>query len=206
MESSYNYWESYYEAHRDPSLSSNFSKFVLPFLKENHTLIELGCGNGKDSIFFAQNKIKVLAIDQCVKELDFLTEKFKDFPDLNFLSADMTNLKDVPKSDYIYSRFTLHAIDLEGEGRVHSWAKNNLNENGILFIEVRSINDELYGQGTPMPDNAFFTDHYRRFMVLEEIIDRITSVGLKIIYKLESKGLAPYKDQDPSIIRILAMK
>jgi hypothetical protein len=31
-------------------------------------------------------------------------------------------------------------------------------------------------------------------------------MGLKIIYSIESKGLAVYKDEDPMVIRIIAKK
>ncbi len=206
MESSYNYWEKYYNTNRNPSKCSNFAKFVLPFLSPGKQLTELGCGNAKDSIFFAQNGIKVLGIDQCTEELAFLNKQFKDEYDISFLSKDMTRLDDLPKSDYVYSRFTLHAIDLEGEKRVLQWVAENLLVNGLFFIEVRSVNDELYGQGKALPDNAYFSDHYRRFLVINELIKRLKKVDLKILYKLESKGLAPYKDEDPSVIRIIAIK
>lgn len=206
METSYEYWENYYAKHRDPSSCSNFAKFVLPFLKPDKTLIELGCGNGKDSIYFAQHGIHVIAVDQCTEELEFLSDKFKDLSTIDFRSGDMTNLQDVPNPDYVYSRFTLHAIDLKGEKKVLNWVSSNLLPNGLFLIEVRSVNDELFGQGTAMPDNAFFTDHYRRFEVLAELEQRILDTGMHILYRHESKGLAPYKDKDPSIIRILAMK
>ena len=206
METSYDYWEKYYATHREPTPCSNFAKFVLPFLKPDHLLLELGCGNGKDSIHFARNGVNVLAVDQCTKEMHFLSEKFAELPNIDFTSGDMTALEGVPNPDYVYSRFTLHAIDLEGEKKVLSWVSKNLNPKGLFLIEVRSVNDELYGQGTPMPDNAYFTDHYRRFEVLDELEQRIKDTGLEVIYKLESKGLAPYNDKDPSIIRIIAMK
>ena len=206
METSKEYWEKYYAQNREPAPPSKFAEFILPFLQTDKLLIELGCGNAKDSIFFSQNGINVLAIDQCKEELDFLTERFKDLPTLNFLPGDMTNLTNTPNPDYLYSRFTLHAIDLDGEKKVLKWAFDNLKSSGIFFIEVRSVNDDLYGVGTQLPDNAYFSDHYRRFEVIDELEQRLKDVGFNILYKQEAKGLAPFKERDPSIIRILAMK
>jgi len=206
MKTSYDYWENYYEKNREPAESSNFAKFVLPFLRPDKLLIELGCGNGKDCIYFSQNGISVLAIDQCSEEVDFLSEKFKDLKTLNFMAGDMTNLSNTPNPDYLYSRFTLHAIDLEGEKKVLKWAYENLKTGGIFFIEVRSVNDDLFGVGEALPDNAFYSDHYRRFEVIDELEQRLKDQGFNILYKQEAKGLAPFKDRDPSIIRILANK
>ena len=118
----------------------------------------------------------------------------------------MTNLPDLENSDFLYSRFTIHAIDRKGEEKLVKWAASNLKANGLFFVEVRSVKDELYGIGEALGDNAYFTDHYRRFIILEELHQQFTSNGLDIIYSIESKGLAPYKTQDPVVIRLIAQK
>ncbi len=200
------FWEAYYAKHREPANCSMFAAFVSPFLKEGKRLLEFGCGNARDSIYFAQQGVNVLAIDQCSNELDFLTDKFKDLDHLNFKSGDMTNLPELEASDYLYSRFTIHAIDRSGEQRLLQWASNNLKSNGLFFIEVRSIKDTLFGKGEALADNAFFTDHYRRFITLKDFEHRLESNGFDILYSLESNGLAPYKDDDPIVIRVIAQK
>ena len=53
---------------------------------------------------------------------------------------------------------------------------------------------------------SFVTDHYRRFVHFDTIIGRVESVGFKIIYKVQSKGLAPYGTEDPVVIRLIAQK
>jgi cyclopropane fatty-acyl-phospholipid synthase-like methyltransferase len=206
MDSSSKYWEDYYSKHPVPTNCSPFADFVTPFLKQGKRLIELGCGNARDSKHFAKQGTNVLAIDQCEKEIGFLAEKFEDLENLKFEAGDMTNLTGFEKSDYLYSRFTIHAIDKSGEERLIKWASSNLKTNGLFFIEVRSVKDELFGQGKALADNAFFSDHYRRFIVLEELINRLSENGIEVIYSLESKGLAPYKTKDPVVIRIIGQK
>ena len=139
-------------------------------------------------------------------EIAFLSDKFKSTKNLIFLAEDMTNLPDLENSDFLYSRFTIHAIDRKGEEKLVKWAASNLKANGLFFVEVRSVKDELYGIGEALGDNAYFTDHYRRFIILEELHQQFTSNGLDIIYSIESKGLAPYKTQDPVVIRLIAQK
>ena len=155
MNSSSSYWENYYSKHREPSNCSPFAEFVTPFLKDGKRLIEFGCGNARDSKHFAQQGVNVLAIDQCEKEIAYLTEKFEETKNLNFLAADMTNLSELEKSDFLYSRFTIHAINKQGEEKLIKWASNNLKTDGLFFVEVRSVKDELFGVGKALPDNAF---------------------------------------------------
>lgn len=78
---------------------------------------------------------------------------------------------------------------------------------GMLFIEVRSIHDDIYGKGECVGKHAYiFDSHFRRFIDKEELIFALTQLGFEILYEAESRGFAPYKDQDPVLIRIVAKK
>ena len=168
-------------------------------------LIELGCGNGRDSVYFAQQKINVTAIDQIEEEMDYLNKKHSLY-NLNFKADDFTNLDDDKKYDYIYSRFTLHSVNEKAEKRVFDWITKQLNDEGLFFLEVRSINDPMFEKGEKISESENVTTHYRRYLDFNETIEKLENRGLKIIYKLESQGLAKYKDDDPTLIRIVAQK
>ena len=84
MSESLNFWENYYSNHQIPTDESFFARFVIPFLNEGDTLFEIGCGNGRDSVFFAKQGMKVTAFDQCEKEVGFLNDEFSDLKDLLF--------------------------------------------------------------------------------------------------------------------------
>lgn len=199
------YWEQYYETHQLPASPSTFSVFVSDYLKSGHTLVELGCGNGRDSLHFGEN-LKVIAVDQCENEVKFLNSKFSS-ENLTFFAGDFTNLKKFDSSiEYIYSRFTFHSVDEESETRTLQWVYDSLNDNGLFFVELRSIKDELCGSGQKVAENAYVTDHYRRFSNKNELEKKIKEVGFEIIYIIEDKGLAIYKDEDPVVIRVVAKK
>ena len=107
---------------------------------------------------------------------------------------------------HIYSRFTLHSVNLEQEIRTLKWAYRALKERGLFYIEIRSIHDELFGKGEALTDNSFVTDHYRRFVEFDSFVSRLESAGFKVLYKLQSKGLAVYKSEDPIVIRVVVQK
>ena len=64
----------------------------------------------------------------------------------------------------------------------------------------------MFKQGEQISDTENITTHYRRYLDYEETIKKIEDLGLTIVYKIESQGLAIYKDDDPMLIRIVAKK
>lgn len=124
---------------------------------------------------------------------------------IKFVQDDFTQLGRVSTYDHIYSRFTLHSGSRLEASRTLEWSFQALNKGGNLFMEVRSINNELYGIEEDLGDDAWFTDHYRRFIRINELSDELKT-GFNLLYQLESKGFAPYKDEDPSVIRVVAEK
>ena len=199
------YWKTFYKNNTKPFEPSSFSKFILNYLEKNKKLIELGCGNGRDSVFLSKYGLNVLGVDQVNSEIEFLNKEFKS-DNLQFLCSDFSNLNLDSKFDYVYSRFTLHSIDENAENRVLDWVYNYLNKNGLFFVEARSINDTLYYSGTKISNNENFTDHYRRYMDKDVFISKLEKLGMKIVYSIESNGLAIHKDEDPKIVRIISEK
>lgn len=204
----FTYWNNYYNKNLAPKEPSLFAKEVLSKLEKDKKLIELGCGNGRDSIYFADNGINVTAIDQCETSIENLRkstnkETLKFYSD-NFIDS---NLLKKNKYDYVYSRFTMHSIsEIQQEESLIN-AYKSLNDNGVLFIEVRSIKDNIFGMGVEVERNAYiYNDHYRRFIVKEEILDKLIEIGFKIKFADENNGYAKYKNDDPVVIRVIAEK
>lgn len=206
------YWTEYYAKNSKPTNASTFAEFILPKLSENKNLIELGCGNGRDSIYFAQNNLNVIAVDQVEDEMNYLNENHKE-DNINFVCDDFTDLintgSDLIKNtvfDYVYSRFTFHSINEVKEDRTLDWIESNLCEEGYFLLEARSMNDPMFKQGKVLSETENFTTHYRRYMDLDKIINKLESRNFEIMYKIEDNNLAVYKDDNPYVIRIIAKK
>ncbi len=198
------YWEKYYTMHHKIGESSLFAKTCMKeYFKKGQTLVELGCGNGRDSVYFAHNGIQVLGIDQCQNIIDFLQQHTN--ANLNFQCADFTNLPAKAQYDIIYSRFTLHSITQRQQDKVILWAKESLKRDGIFAIEVRGYKNSLYKMGIPVEgekDAFIFENHYRRFLSLEDLLQQLQDFN--IIYAEEKKGFAPFKEEDDYFIRVIA--
>jgi len=201
------YWENYYRKHSRPDAPSLFAEFVLGhYLKPGARLIEMGCGNGRDSVFFAQNGISVCGVDQVDGEVAFLNDTYAQVG-LSFMVGDFTRLNIEEVFDCVYSRFTLHSVSEEDEARVLGWAHKNLSAGGVLCVEIRSINDPKLQHGERISENENIVDgHYRRYVDLPKFRQKLIDLDFDIIFSEESPGFAPYKGEDPPVIRIVAKK
>lgn len=203
------YWEDYYKNAPTEQKPSLFAEFVLhEYLKKGDNLIELGCGNGRDSIFFARNEIKVLATDQCEAEMKSLNSSFAKV-DLSFKIADFTQLPETDKFNVVYSRFTLHSISETQEDQVLKWSLENLLPGGYLCIEARGHKNELYklGEKVAEEDHAYiYNDHYRRFVEITTLVSKLEKLGFVVVLKEEKTGFAPFHDTDYVFMRVIAQK
>lgn len=205
-----NYWKNIYSRQSESEMPSLFARYVAETLDiEGKKLIELGCGNGRDAIFFANANANIKAVDQCENIIELLNIRFQKVDNLSFACQDFTCLDDNDKFDIIYSRFTLHSISKEQENKVVNWAYRNLKPNGKLCIEVRGQKNEIYKVGEPVegePDAFILNDHYRRFINFETFCAELKGIGYSLDFAKEQKGFAPYNGDDETYIRIIATK
>lgn len=200
------YWTNYYRDNPHPVDPSAFALEAARHLKVPGSLIELGCGNGRDAVFLS-GKVNghTLAIDQCAEEMAVLNTLYGT-RNLGFIGADFSTFSPTEPPQYVYSRWTMHAIDEAAEDRTLDWVAKSLQPGGLFLVEARSIRDDLYGKGEVLGGHAFFTDHYRRFMDPVVFMRKLEDRGLAIEQWKESRGLAVYKQDDPMIVRVVAVK
>lgn len=204
------YWSEYYSNNQKPTDASSFAVFVQEKLEKGKTLIELGCGNGRDSVYFAGHGVNVIAVDQVDDEIDYLNENYAG-DNLCFVCDDFTNLVETADDrikgnsfDYIYSRFTFHSINEGKEDRTLDWISEHLD--GLFFLEARSLKDPMFEKGRALSGTENFTTHYRRYMDLDGFVAKLESRGFEVLYCIEDNDLAVYKDDNPYVIRIIARK
>lgn len=206
-----NYWKNIYSKQSEDERPSLFALYVTENIGvEGKTLIELGCGNGRDAICFANaNANMVVAVDQCENIIELLQHRYQQVGNLDFQCRDFTCMEDGTPYDIIYSRFTLHSISQEQQHDVIQWAYRNLKDGGKLCIEVRGQKNEIFQVGEPVegePDAFILNDHYRRFLHFETFCEELRSCHFQIDFAKEQKGFAPYNGQDETYIRVIASR
>lgn len=132
------------------------NKLLLRILPQNETwgyFLDLGCGQGKDSVFMAEKGFNVIAVD---KSLDKI-KKLKDYLDgkeikkrISLFSQDIADF-DIEKNKYqIINAFnSLQFLSKQNALNTIEKIKSGLENGGYVIISCFTINDPLY----QIPDN-----------------------------------------------------
>ena len=203
------YWDSYYYKKEINKKNSNFSKFVYKKLKKNKSLIDIGCGDGRDSFFFSKKKIKTLGIDiskQVIKKNNLTMNKRQmkliKFKRINIASKKLIN----QKFDYIYARFFLHAITHKTENKLILFIKKIKKKNTLVFFEFRNEKDRIFKKGKNVGKNLFLfnNNHFRRKIITKEFIKTFLKLTKsKLLYKMQSKTFSMTRNDKPNLTRLI---
>ncbi len=201
------YWDEYYKKDAAPSFPSPFAEYVANKLSKKQNILEIGCGNGRDSKFFLSKGHHVTGLDRSREAIELCKSLYFEEP-IEFFFGKITDITKTIKKKYdlIYSRFVIHAMSMDEELEMLKTSYQLLNKNGQFFIECRSINDPLSNTGEILSHTERIEGHYRRFIILEELKQRLIQVGFEIIEAIESNGLANLEEEDPVVIRVKAIK
>ena len=206
------FWDDFYSQRKGVDFPSPFAEFCLSnYIQKNSRILELGCGNGRDSFYFSQNETSVLGLDSSKVTVTACNDRIMGtelMERLRFSVADFSEIENYRQHgmNIIYSRFSLHSITEETEDSLLLKAYELLPINGLFLIEVRTIYDELFGQGKKISDREYITDHYRRFIDSSDFLKKCLSIGWKIKYFIEDRGIATYRKEDPIVARFVLMK
>ncbi len=199
------YWNNIYERESVMLEPSDFARSVVEdMLKRGGAVLELGCGNGRDSLFFMDMGLNVTAIDASDKAIRQLREKRCTG---RWICDDFVRCEALYQITFesIYSRFTLHAISERQEDELLKNIKGSLKPRGRVYIEARTINDELYGKGERVGVNAFvYNNHFRRFIDTAILKEKMERLGFTIVSASENKGYSKTNTSDPVLLRLIA--
>lgn len=202
------YWEQYYSRGEVPDEPSAFARFVAARLPGNAPIIEIGCGNGRDSRYFLAQGRDVCAIDACGVAISgcrdwlaqlgpgagkgrFFEGRGDDPETWQRLAAEVT------EAPLIYARFLFHALNDETENAILDHAARLLHHRGgALCAEFRTPRDAASSKVAP--------EHYRRFVDPDAFVAKLGQRGLTPSFRTEGLGMAIYLTEDAHVARVIA--
>jgi len=201
------HWNTFYKniTYNQPS---NFSKFIIKWLInnsikfENKNIIDVGCGNGRDSNYFYKKNFKVTGFDL---SKTVINNNLKHNNKINFVHKNICkDIKFESNYNFLYARFFIHAITENQQTIFFNNSKKLLfKKNSYIFLEFRTTKDPLINKGRKISDNERFYGHYRRFIDVLEFKQMLISLKLNIVYSKESYRFAIHDNEVPHISRII---
>jgi len=197
------HWDTYYQGKEVPLIPSQFAVFALGEYSPD-TVVDIGCGSGRDSFFFAAQGIRTIGLDGSASAVDLCSSRVGN-QQLQFKQVDVKDPLFAEKIQglvagssrlLVYARFFVHAITDDEEDMLLRNISKILSETpGILAVEFRTPRDRSLSKVTP--------DHYRRFVEPTAFVSRAAGHGLKPLYSAEGFGMAKYKEDDAYVARLI---
>lgn len=202
-------WDAFNASHGKRLLKkpSPFARWVNSEFPSDATLVDVGCGGGRDSRLFARTGRNVIGVDYSLGAVlrahRWAARRAPNasFEPLNFYDtraalAMGARLSREGRPVDIYARFLLHA--LEDRGRANFWrmASMSLRGGGRLFLEFRTESDAR--------NDHFFGNHFRRYLDPDLVRAEIEANGGRVVHQEAGTGLAPFRTEDPHVCRIVA--
>ncbi|MEW9617684.1 methyltransferase domain-containing protein [Shinella sp. S4-D37] len=219
------YWANHYAHNRQILPPSSFAEFISQSGYLQRHIVDVGCGNGRDSRYLATGRRTVIGIDNCSGAIraaqahvasnpkgviHFLKGLLRKQPDLSFVQGDVADPKTLTRllrtirpwykreGITLYSRFLLHAITRIQQDAFLQCASNELRKGDTVAFEFRTDQDESLAK-----KHKYFG---RRFIRPEAVERQMAELGFQLLERQEGTGFSPHLGEDPHLCRLVFFK
>lgn len=201
------YWNVFYatKADRVPTEPSSFAQWVAEQDPRPTSLLDVGSGTGRDSLWLSEQGIRVLGCDYSHAGVAYAAGKAAErgasasfrqlnLYDLRQMLAVGAKLGLAAETDAVYARFLVHALEDEGRQNLWRFSRSVLAPTrGRLYLEFRT-------EATQHE----FGEHFRHFVQPDVVRAELESYGFSIEHCEDRHGLAVHRNEDPRVCRIVA--
>jgi tellurite methyltransferase len=194
------YWREFYKSKVDINFPSSFAKAVLKEHQDVQAIIDLGAGNGRDSIYFAHHVTNVVYVDQIDGLGDIELENVSSV--IGGLESMRTwnEIKEASKSKGLkmfYARFLIHSLDESELNSFVTFVSEASSRNDRLVLEYRITDADVTLQ---------YDNHERKYYEPDYIAQKVVAFNWTQNKQEIGKGFAKFRNEDPLICRQLFSK
>lgn len=196
-----NYWKNKW-SDRPLEPANNFAKraYTLIKAKKLQSLLDLGCGDGRDSIYFSNKGLSVTAVDFSESGIAKLKTRSRK---IKCIAEDIRKINFPENSfDVIYAHLSLHYFDDETTNRIFDNLFKILKKGGLIFVKCKSVDDALFGKGEKVGENMYKKGHIRHFFTKDYMTEKLKS--FKIIKVRKTSSI--YHEYKSAFIEAVATK
>lgn len=152
------YWQNKWVKQTRESVN-NFARRSYTFIKDKNcqTLLDVGCGSGRDALYFHRKGLQVTALDFSRSGIEQLKARN---PEIECRQQDIQHAQFKPNSfNVIYAHLSLHYFDDQTTTKIFNKLHRWLKKGGYIFIKCKSTDDSLYGKGKKVGPDMYWKNH-----------------------------------------------
>lgn len=194
-------WDDTYKLRKMVSpLDFTMKAFAYLQKKPGCSILDIGCGDGRDSLFFAEKGLRVTAIDFSAEAIKRVTTANPAI-DAHVMDILAMNFPDA-SFDAIYAHLSLHYFDDVQTDAVFDVIHRTLKEDGLFFVKCKSITDPLYGKGKEVGKDIFIDEHQRHFFSKDYMAEKLRNFTILEL----GETIAEYDGKRSCFIEAVAKK
>ena len=182
----------------DPSLPA---KKALKLFQEKNikSVIELGAGLGRDTIFFGKNLIHTIALDYSPSGIKVIDQKIKKANLSKYISSKLFDVREkLPFEDNSIDACYSHmlycmALTTEDLAKLNNEIKRILKPGGINIYTVRHTNDGDFQNGNHIGEDLYENDGFIVHYFSEEKVNSLLNGFKNISLEKFEEGTFPRK-------------
>ena len=193
------YWDSLYN---NPDLrfpeNDGFLSEWIDELKQKKKIVELGCGNGVNTLYLRNHGIESIACDFSEPALKLLLD---NIPDANILLFDMTDGLPFMSNniDVIIADLSLHYFSLKDTKAILSEIRRSLVPNGLFLCRVNAHVPKMSFEGYKKIERDYYEIDgcKKRFFTVESLTEVMNGF---LIQKIVEQETSKYRFKKTTII------
>lgn len=203
------FWRDFYRAPAAasvPTEPSPFARWVQEQVDSRDRILDLGCGNGRDAVWFAAQGHPVTASDYAGSHRDAVRRLARkhgvrvatpllNLEDLRAVLTAAGRLAHRPGRRHVYARGLLDTLGANGRQNLWRYASMVQRRSGTTFLEFRTP--------TGRHEPKAFGRHRRTYPDPAAVVAEIERFGGTVLHQVIGRDLAPFGDENPEICRLV---
>lgn len=187
-----------------------FSEFAISYFPASGKVLDLGSGQGQDSIFFSEKGHEVTAVDFSNLVLDFLRKKtIEDGLNIKLMNVDVSQILPFEDNslDVVYSHLSLHYFSHQETRDIFGEIFRVLKPEGVVAVLLNTVDDpESRAKGLVVLEENYYQNSKgmkKRYFSVDYLREITKDLFVPLV--LDNKG-ETYTDEVKTYIRFVGKK
>jgi len=157
----------------------------LIYDKSIQNILEIGCGQGRDSIFFSEKGYSIETFDISENAITFVNKIKKSFnlKNLNAIVHDVTEPFSYSNNffDFVYSNLALQFFDIDSLEKIFDNIYRVMNDEATILFSTKKKGDKYYDFGTKISEDAYEHKGIIRYFYDKSVLEHMLEHQFEIL-------------------------